>query len=69
MLCNIMNAACSPFFEEACDLVQNICVGLSIRIIKAWGVDKGKDAAIGCGPVMDTDVRRLGLDSVSDFDS
>jgi hypothetical protein len=68
MLCdNIVNAVCSRFLEEACDLTQNIRVGLSIGIIKAWGVNECKYPAIGCSPAMDTDFRRLGLDSVPDL--
>ena len=69
MACDIMNGACSRSLEEACDHIQNVGVGQSIRIVKAWGVDKCTEAAIGCGPVMDTDPRRLGRDSMSDFDS
>jgi hypothetical protein len=64
-----MNAVCSRSLEEARDLIQNIAVALSIGIIKAWGVDECKDTAIGCGPVIDANLRRLGLDSMSDFDS
>jgi hypothetical protein len=55
--------------EEARDLIQNFGVGLSMGRIKAWGVDECKDAVIGCGPVIETDLRRLGFDSVPDFDS
>jgi hypothetical protein len=64
-----MNAVCSRFLEEARDLIQNITVALSIGVIEAWGVDECKDAAIGCGPVMDADVRRRGPDAMTNFDS
>jgi hypothetical protein len=59
---------CSRSLEEACDLIQNIAVRLSIGIVEAWSVNKCKDTAIGCGPVIETDLRRLGPDSMSDFD-
>jgi hypothetical protein len=63
-----MNAVCSRFTEEACDLIQNLGVGHSIGIVKAWSVDECAAAAIGCCPVMEINVRRLGRDSISDFD-
>ena len=65
-----MNVIFSRFFEkeEARNLIQNIRVCHSIGIIKAWGVDECNDAAIGCGQVIETDVRRLRPDSMSDFD-
>ena len=44
-------------------------VGHSAGIVKTWGVDERNQAAITCGPVMDTDLRRLRRESVSDFDS
>jgi hypothetical protein len=59
MLCDIMNEVCSRFLEEACDLIQNVTVGLAFGIVKAGGVDECKEAAIGCGPVMGTDISRL----------
>ena len=58
----------SRYLEEACDHIQNIGVGHPIKIIKARSVDERTPAAIGCGPGMDTDPRRLGRDPVSDFD-
>jgi hypothetical protein len=64
-----MNAVCSRYLEQACDLIQNLGVGHSIRIVKAWGVDQCAESAIPCGPVMNTDVSRLGRDTMSDFDS
>ena len=69
MVCDIMNTVCSRYFEEACDLIQNISVRLSIGIIEAWSVDECNKAAIGCSPVMDADLRRLGQDTMSDLDS
>ena len=70
MVCDIMKVVCSRCLEVACNLIQNIAVGHSIRIIKTRGVDECKEAAIGfgCGPVMDTDVTCLGRDSMSDYD-
>jgi hypothetical protein len=68
MVCDITNAVCSRLLEEACDLAQNFGVGHSIRIVKAWGVDECAAAAIGCVPVMDTDLRRLRPDTMSDSD-
>jgi hypothetical protein len=68
MVCDIMNAVCSRCHQEACDPIQNIGVGHSIGIVKAWGVDECAEAAIACNPGMDTDVRRLGRDTMSDFD-
>jgi hypothetical protein len=65
---DIVNAVFSRSLEEACDLIQNIGVGHSIGIVKAWGIDECAVAAIGCCPVMDTDLRRLGRDTMSDFD-
>jgi hypothetical protein len=64
-----MFAVCSRFFEEACDPIQNLDVGSSIGIVKAWGVDQRADAAIGCGPVVDADLKCLGRDTISDFDT
>jgi hypothetical protein len=69
MLCDVKAEVCSRFLEEARDLKQNLGVGHSTGIVKAWGVDECAEAVIGCGPVMDTDVRRLGRDTMSDFDS
>jgi hypothetical protein len=69
MLCDIMNAVCSRFLKEACDLIQNIGVCHSIGIVKTWSVDECTETAIGCVPVMDTDLRRLGQDIMSNFDS
>jgi hypothetical protein len=69
MVCDIMNAVCSRSLQEACDLIQNFGVGHFIGIVKAWGVDECAEAAIACGPGMDTDLRRLGRDAMSDFDS
>jgi hypothetical protein len=64
-----MNAVCSRSHEEACNLIQNIGVGHSIGIVKAWGVNQCAGAAIGCGPVMDSNLRRLGRDTMSNFDT
>jgi hypothetical protein len=64
-----MNAACSRYLEEVCNLIQNLGVGHSIGIVKAWGIDQCAEAAIRCGPVIDTSLTRLGRDSMSDFDS
>jgi hypothetical protein len=69
MVCDIVNAVCSRSLQEACDPIQNIGVGHSIGIVKSWGVDECAAAAIACSPGMDTDVRRLGRDTMSDFDS
>jgi hypothetical protein len=69
MVCDIMNAVCSRSLQEACDLIQNIGVGHSIGIVKAWGVDECAEAAIACFPGMDTDLKRLGRDTMSDFNS
>jgi hypothetical protein len=69
MVCDIMNVVCSRCLEETCDLIQNVDVGHPIGIVKAWCVDECAEAAIGCGPEMDTDLRRLGRDTMSDFDS
>ena len=71
MICNIMEVVFSRDLEEARDLIENIRVGHSIGIVETWGVDECDDAAIwcGCGPEIDTNLRRLGLDSMSDFDS
>jgi hypothetical protein len=69
MVCDIINVVRSRCLEEACDLIQNIGVGHSIGIVKAWRVDERTEAAIRCGPVVDTDVRRLGRDTMSDSDS
>jgi hypothetical protein len=61
-----VNKLCPLFLEEACDLIHNLRVGPSI---KAWGVDECKDAAIGCSPAMNTDLKRLGLDFKAKFNS
>jgi hypothetical protein len=68
-LCDIMNAVRSRSLEEACNFIQDLGVGHSIGIVKAWGVDQCAKAAIRYGPVMDTDVRRLGRDTMFDFGS
>ena len=68
MVCGIMNAVCSRFLEEAGNLIENVAVRHSVRIVEARGVDECNEATIGGGPVMDTDLRRLGRDSMSDFD-
>ena len=64
-----MKVGCSHGLDEVCDLTKNI--HHPIRIVKAWGVDECTQAAIGfwCGPIMDSDPRRLGRDLTSDFDS
>jgi hypothetical protein len=64
-----MNAVCSRCHQEVCNLIQNIGISHSIGIVKSWGVDECAAAAITCNPGMDTDVRRLGRDTMSDFDS
>jgi hypothetical protein len=69
MVRDIINAVCSRSLQEACDLIQNIGVGHSIGIVKAWGVDECAVAAIACSPGMDADLKRLGRDTMSDFDS
>ena len=69
MVCDIMSAAYSRSHQEACDLIQNLGVGHSIGIVEAWSVDEYAAAAIACSPGMDTDLGRLGRDTMSDFDS
>jgi hypothetical protein len=66
---DIMNVVLSCSLKEACDLIQNIDVGYSSGIVEAWGVDKCAAAAIGCCPIMVTDLRGLGRDTMSDFRS
>jgi hypothetical protein len=69
MVLDIVNTVYSRSLEEACDLIQNLGVGHSIGIVKAWGVDERAEAAIARGPVMETDLSRLGPDTMSNFDS
>ena len=62
-----MKLVCSRELEEARDFVQNVGVAHSFGIVIAWGIDECDDAAIGCGcgPEMDTNLSRLGLNSMS----
>jgi hypothetical protein len=64
-----MNEVRSRSLKVSCNISQNIGVAHSVGVVKAWGVDECAEAAIGCGPVMDTNLRRLGRDTMSDFDT
>jgi hypothetical protein len=55
-------------FQEAYDRMQNLSVDHSVGIVNAWGVDECTEAAIMCGPVIDTHVRRMSRDTISDPD-
>jgi hypothetical protein len=69
MVCDVTNAVRSRSLKETCNIIQNIGVGHSVGVVKAWRVDQCAPAAIGRGPVMDTNLRRLGSDAMSDFDT
>jgi hypothetical protein len=69
MVCDIMNTVYSRSLEKACNPIQNLGVGHSIGIVKAWGVDQCAEATIGCGPVMESNLRCLRRDTMSDFDA
>ena len=67
MISGIINTLCLLELEEASNLIQDVAVTPFIGIVKTWSVDKCNTAAIGCRVSINTNLRRLGADAMSDF--